>query len=153
MIKRQWFQLDEAKLAALIRKLLLKLPDQAVCIFLEGDLGAGKTRFCQLFLAEMGFDGRVKSPTYSLVEPYTVNQRQLYHMDLYRLSDPEELEYLGIRDLGQKDDILLIEWPSKGHGMVPDATLKLLMQHHTDRTRHLTIQTNNVVGQNWLQQI
>lgn len=103
---------------------------EAPCIvFLDGNLGAGKTTLVRGFLRERGYSGPVRSPTYTLVEPYPLGHETIYHLDLYRLSDPEELEYLGLRDMLQSTSILLIEWPGQGEGWLPPADLVLQIQH------------------------
>jgi len=88
-------------------------------IWLEGDLGAGKTSFARGLIHAMGYSGRVKSPTYGLLEYYQLANLQVLHMDLYRISDPGELEFLGIGDLLDDATILLIEWPDRGDGWLP----------------------------------
>lgn len=90
-------------------------------IYLDGDLGSGKTTFSQFFLKACGVAGHVKSPTYTLYESYQVQQQCYIHMDLYRLSDPEELYFLGLEDLVSGSNILLVEWPDKGRGVIPAA--------------------------------
>lgn len=98
-------------------------------IFLEGDLGAGKTTLTRGFLHRLGHRGAVKSPTYTLIEPYEIGGRKIYHLDLYRVADPGELEYLGLREMLDEDATLLIEWAERGEGWLPGPDLRIRIQH------------------------
>lgn len=115
-------------------------------IFLHGDLGMGKTTLCRGVLGHFGHSGAVKSPTYTLVEPYELAERSVYHFDLYRLGDPEELEFFGIRDYFDDVSVCLIEWPEKGEGVLASADLELSLVVEGEG-RQISWQANTPRGQ------
>ena len=99
-------------------------------IHLRGDLGTGKTTFARGFIRTLGYTGQVKSPTFSLQESYVLEHARLFHFDLYRIHDPRELEFIGIRDVADgADTICLIEWPERGEGAIPKADIEFAFEH------------------------
>ena len=123
-MKGQFYAKDEAAMLEFGQVLFNAMQAQGV-VFLQGDLGLGKTTLCRGVIWAAGHKGAVKSPTYTLVEPYEFASSIIYHFDLYRLADPEELEYLGIRDYFSSGMLSLIEWPDKGKGCLPVADIEI----------------------------
>lgn len=103
-----------------------KLPKKAL-VFLHGDLGAGKTTLVRGLLRAAGVTGAIKSPTYAVIEEYSVSERKIFHFDLYRLADAEELEWIGIDDYLNQNALCLIEWSCKGKGVLPKADVNITL--------------------------
>lgn len=125
---------DETGMIELGRRLAATLSGGDV-IELRGDLGAGKTTLVRGLLRGLGFRGRVKSPSYGLVESYRVGGLDIHHLDLYRLADPDELEFLGIEELCGPDSVLLVEWPERGRGRLPPASRRISIDHEGEARR------------------
>lgn len=119
---------DEAATVALAQRLAPSLIDGGV-VYLRGELGAGKTTFARALLRALGVGERVKSPTYSLLERYTVNGRDAFHLDLYRIADAGELEWLGLDELDAPGTIVLVEWPERGGDALPAPDLEIVLEH------------------------
>ena len=124
-------ELETEKLGEILAG-LASASGQGLVMFLEGDLGMGKTTLSRGLMRGLGHEGAVKSPTYTIVEPYEHLNPPAYHFDLYRLGDPEELEYMGIRDYFQGQNLCVIEWPRRGLGILPEPDLLVRLSKSGD---------------------
>lgn len=116
-------------------------------VHISGELGAGKTTLCRAILRGLGHEGAVKSPTFTLVEPYQLADLTLYHFDLYRLTDPDELEYIGIDDYFQSASLCLVEWPERALGRLPQHDLAIILQG-SGNERSIHLESNTPYGEN-----
>lgn len=124
---------------SVLGKAIAESLDKPCVMTLTGDLGAGKSVLARSIIRSLGHVGAVKSPTYTLVEEYNVGGWKIAHLDLYRLNDPEELHYLGFDDIVANSDLLVIEWPDKGAGLLPKVTLAVTILY-ADHGRSVVIE-------------
>jgi tRNA threonylcarbamoyladenosine biosynthesis protein TsaE len=136
---------DEAHLCAIAARAADAARGGGV-VHLEGDLGAGKTTFVRALLGALGVGERIKSPTYSLIESYRVGDLDVHHLDLYRIADADELEWLGLGDLWTPGALVLIEWPKRGRGALPMADLVVHLAHAGEQ-RKLVAEAHTALGE------
>jgi tRNA threonylcarbamoyladenosine biosynthesis protein TsaE len=144
--------------AKLGQALLVAPREQPIVIYLNGELGAGKTTFVSGLLRAIGVNGPVRSPTYTLIEPYELQHIAVYHLDLYRLTEARDLEMLALRDLLQPGSVLLVEWAERGGGALPNADLVLGLRYPEAsgdqmQQRLMAIKAHTVVGESLLNKL
>lgn len=140
--------IDEPALVELARRIGAAIAGEGV-IFLVGDLGAGKTTFARALLRALGIGARVKSPTYSLIETYRLDRFAVHHLDLYRIAEPGEVEWLGLADLLAEPSLLVVEWPERAGGALPGADLVVRLAH-SGSVRDAEFQAITARGAAWL---
>lgn len=152
--ERRLFLADDGETERLGRALarVVQSAECALTIYLDGDLGMGKTTLSRGLLRGLGHQGAVKSPTYTIVEPYEDLHPPVFHFDLYRLKDPEELEFMGIRDYFNDRNVCLIEWPERGKELLPaaDLTVNLTVQ---GTGRAVILQAGSQIGADMLHEL
>lgn len=137
---------DEAATQALADALSRQPALRNACIELHGNLGAGKTTFVRHLLRALGVSGRIKSPTYAVVEPHEAPGLHIWHFDFYRFNDPREWEDAGLRDLFASPGLKLAEWPEKAAGLLPVADLSLTLEARPDESRLATLEAGTATG-------
>ncbi len=148
LIGREWPLPDEAATRVLAAQLAQAM-DGGLVIYLHGPLGAGKTSLARALLTRLGVGERVKSPTYSLVEGYDAGGQPAWHLDLYRIADPAELEWLGLDALADPAALVLVEWPERGAGALPAADVGLHLGY-AGLGRHASLQAVTARGRRLL---
>lgn len=135
---------DTKNLGQEIANEILKRKDKsAFIVFLDGDLGTGKTTLVKEIIFALGIKEKVKSPTFTIIEPYELNNKNIYHIDLYRMNDPSELEIIGLREyLNESEAIIFIEWPEKSFGFLKKFDLKISLKHSSEKERKCKIELN-----------
>ena len=134
--------LEETKKIAseIAHKINLISKNTAKIIFLKGDLGTGKTTLVKEILKAYGLSESVTSPTFTIVEPYLIGNKKIYHMDLYRIESRKELEVLGIEEYSnESDSILFIEWPERGDGFFKECDMEICLNHLNENSRELVL--------------
>lgn len=151
--QQQQLTIADEQHTAQFAKALAELCAQGGVIYLQGDLGAGKTTLTRYLLRNLGHEGNVKSPTYTLVESYSLAQLSVFHFDLYRLHDPEELEFMGIRDYFADGHLCIVEWPQRGAPLLPEPDLTIELLRVDDQARTCLLAAGTARGERWLQEL
>jgi tRNA threonylcarbamoyladenosine biosynthesis protein TsaE len=137
---------DEADCAASACALAEQPGVRAACIELRGNLGAGKNTFARHLLGALGATGRIKSPTYAIMEPYTLPGFEAWHFDFYRFNDPQEFEDAGFREVFSSPGLKLVEWPDKAAGLLPRADLIVAISFTADDQRKVNFTAQTTLG-------
>jgi len=143
---------DADATAALGAALAQNMPAAGAVLYLHGELGAGKTTLARGLVRALGYTGSVRSPTYTLLEPYDIGGRAVVHLDLYRLAGAEELDYLGIRELDAPGTLVIVEWPERGNGHLPPPDLEITLTL-SGQGRGAVFQPRSSAGEVWRRSI
>lgn len=136
---------ETKNLGIILAEQLSDITQQPTILYLSGDLGVGKTTFVRALVNGFGHTGNVKSPTYTLVEPYELVKKNIYHFDLYRLAEPEELNFLGVEEyFNEPGNLCLIEWPEKGRGFFPQAGIRITIEAPTPNAKDLLASKSSI---------
>lgn len=146
--RRRFGSFDEPALVALAEQLAATVAAGGV-MHLHGDLGAGKTTFARALLRKLGVGERVKSPTYSLIESYALGDLAIHHLDLYRIADPGELEWLGLSDLTDGRHLIIVEWPERAGDALPRSDLVVHLEH-AGAGREISMESLSPQGASWV---
>jgi tRNA threonylcarbamoyladenosine biosynthesis protein TsaE len=141
---------DEAQCAASAKALAARPGVRGACIELRGNLGAGKTTFARHLLGALGVTGRVKSPTYAIMEPYALNGFDAWHFDFFRFNDPQEFEDAGFREVFASPGLKLVEWPDKAAGLLPEADLIVTIGFDANDHRDVSFAAQSALGSSLL---
>lgn len=142
-------RLPDAAATQRLGQCLARSAPSAAMVYLHGGLGVGKTTLVRSLVQALGHDGAVRSPSYTLMEPYSIANAEILHMDLYRLADAQELDFLGLEDIEFAHTLVLIEWPQQGSGRLPAADLELTLHMHGEG-RLAQLQAGSHCGREWL---
>ncbi|WP_353234533.1 tRNA (adenosine(37)-N6)-threonylcarbamoyltransferase complex ATPase subunit type 1 TsaE [Diaphorobacter ruginosibacter] len=141
---------DEEDTARFAARLAAQPDIRNAFITLHGDLGAGKTTFVRHLLRALGVTGRIKSPTYAVVEPHQAHDLAIFHFDFYRFNDPREWEDAGLRDIFAGAGLKIAEWPEKAGSLTPPADVAIYIEALDDGSRRVTLESRTFPGKNLL---
>jgi tRNA threonylcarbamoyladenosine biosynthesis protein TsaE len=144
---------DEGACEAFAQSLAAHVPERGATIELDGPLGAGKTTFTRHLLRALGVAGRIKSPSYAIVEPYETCGKQVFHFDFYRFADPAEWEDAGFREMFASDALKVVEWPDKAGPHLPQPDLRLKLDILDENTRQVRLQALTSAGAGWVRAV
>ena len=148
-MSREWFLADPVATDGFAARMARTLPERAV-LFLRGELGAGKSSLARGMLRALGVNGAIKSPTYTLIERYTLDRGEAAHLDLYRIAQSGELEFLGLQDLAPELRLWLVEWPERGKGALPQPDIEVGLRVEGEG-RQARLEAHSLVGRGWLE--